>query len=177
MVVSPECPLRTFPKMPRKSGKGALDPRSSPKGRAVEAQALSEVRELLGDAARDRDLLIEHLHRIQDTYAHLSARHLNALAHEMHLTQAEVYEVASFYHHFDIVKNGDTPPAPVAVRVCDSISCKLAGADALLQALTASAVPGVRVLPASCIGRCEAAPAVVVGRATVDRATVASVQA
>jgi NADH:ubiquinone oxidoreductase subunit F (NADH-binding)/NADH:ubiquinone oxidoreductase subunit E len=143
----------------------------------VEAQALSEVRELLGNAPRDRDLLIEHLHCIQDTYAHLSARHLNALADEMHLTQAEVYEVASFYHHFDIVKEGETPPAPVTVRVCDSISCALAGSDALLQSLRSNVGPGVRVLPAPCIGRCAEAPAVAVGRASVDRATAASVHA
>jgi NADH:ubiquinone oxidoreductase subunit F (NADH-binding)/NADH:ubiquinone oxidoreductase subunit E len=163
--------------MTRKSGKGPQGFRPSPKGRAVEAQALSEVREVLGTAPRDRDLLIEHLHRIQDTYAHLSARHLNALAHEMNLTEAEVYEVASFYHHFDIVKEGETPPPPITVRVCDSISCALAGSDALLQSLRSNPGPAVRVLPAPCIGRCDEAPAVVVGRATVDRATAATVQA
>src|SRR5512134_2848111 len=106
-------------------------PRGTPKGRSVEPQALAEVRKLLGQAPRRRDLLIEHLHKIQDRYGHLAAAHLAALAQEMQLAQAEVYEVASFYHHFDIVKEGADAPPSLTVRVCDSIACELAGAQEL----------------------------------------------
>src|SRR4029078_2675798 len=109
--------------------------RSTPKGRQVNPQALHEVRALLGDAPRRRDLLIEHLHKINDRYAHLSAAHLAALAHEMRLAMAEVYEVATFYHHFEVVKEGETPPPALTVRVCDSIACELAGSEALLSKL------------------------------------------
>src|SRR5688572_23909381 len=157
--------------MARKSGRGTLDSRTGPKGRAVEAQALSEVRGMLGAAARDRDLLLEHLHRIHDTYAHLSARHLNALAYEMHLTQAEVYEVASFYHHFDIVKEGETPPPEVTVRVCETLSCRMAGAQQLLDKLPTILGKDVRVIAAPCIARCAQAPAVCVGHHACGHAT------
>ncbi|MBM3368811.1 MAG: NADH-quinone oxidoreductase subunit F, partial [Betaproteobacteria bacterium] len=92
------------------------------KGRSVDPQAREEIRALLGDAPLRRDLLIEHLHRIQDRYAQLSAKHLAALAEAMKLSQAEVYEVATFYHHFDVVKEGEFPPPPLTVRVCDSLS-------------------------------------------------------
>src|ERR671936_1942422 len=110
-------------------------PRKTPKGRQVEPQALAEVRALLGELPRRRDLLIEHLHLIQDRYGHLSAAHLAALAAEMKLALTEVYEVATFYAHFDVVKEGETPPPPVTVRVCDSLSCAMAGADRLLKDL------------------------------------------
>ncbi len=150
--------------------------RPAPKGRSVDPRALEEVRALLGDEPRRRDLLIEHLHRIQDRYGHLSAAHLTALAFEMRLTPAEVYEVASFYHHFDIVKEGDAPPPPVTVRVCESIACQLAGTDALLRELAERAGPAVRVIAAPCIGRCAEAPAAVVGQHTIDHATVQSVE-
>src|SRR6185436_3965700 len=111
--------------------------RSTPKGRQVDARALEEVRALLGDESRQRDLLIEHLHKINDRYGHLSARHLAALAQEMNLAMAEVYEVATFYHHFDVVKEGETAPPALTVRVCDSIACELAGSDELLEKLPA----------------------------------------
>src|SRR5437867_8822626 len=101
--------------------------RGTPKGRSVDPKAREEVRALLGDAPRRRDLLIEHLHRIQDHFGCLSARHLVALAAEMKLAMTEVYEVATFYHHFDVVKEGDAAPPAVTVRVCDSIACELAG--------------------------------------------------
>ena len=104
-------------------------------------QALEDVRQLLGTASRQRDLLIEHLHRIQDRFGHLSADHLAALAEEMRLAQAEVYEVASFYHHFDIVKEGDTAPQPLTVRVCDGLSCEMAGARELAGAAARPARP------------------------------------
>ena len=104
-----------------------------PKGRQIDPQALAEMRALLGDRPRRRDLLIEHLHLIQDRYGHLSAAHLAALAAEMKLALTEVYEVATFYAHFDVVKEGETPPPPVTVRVCDSLSCAMAGAERLLR--------------------------------------------
>jgi formate dehydrogenase len=148
--------------------------RSTPKGRQVDPQALAEVRALLGDESRRRDLLIEHLHKINDRYGHLSARHLAALAQEMRLAMAEVYEVATFYHHFEVVKEGETAPPALTVRVCDSIACELAGARELL---TLNLGPNVRVLPAPCIGRCEAAPAVVVHQNPIGNATAEKVKA
>ncbi|MGR9105914.1 MAG: NAD(P)H-dependent oxidoreductase subunit E [Gammaproteobacteria bacterium] len=151
--------------------------RKGPKGHAVDLVALSEIRALLGDEPRRRDLLIEHLHKIQDHYRHISSRHLVALAHEMKLSTAEVYEVASFYHHFDVVKEGDTPPPPLTVRVCESVSCELAGALPLLEALKASLGEGVRVKTAPCVGRCEFAPVAVVHQNPIDRASEASVYA
>jgi len=138
--------------------------RSRPKGRAVDPTALEEVRALLGNAPRRRDLLIEHLHRIQDRYGHLSARHLVALAAEMKLAMTEVYEVATFYHHFDVVKEGDSAPPALTVRVCDSIACEMAGSRELLAKLPAILGTDVRVLPAPCVGRCETAPVAVVGQ-------------
>jgi len=147
--------------------------RSTPKGRQVNPQALHEVRALLGDAPRRRDLLIEHLHKINDRYGHLSAAHLAALAHEMRLAMAEVYEVATFYHHFEVVKEGETPPPALTVRVCDSIACELAGANELLKM---NLGPNVRVVPAPCVGRCEVAPCVVVHQNPVGNATVDAVK-
>src|ERR1044071_240625 len=135
--------------------------RRTPKGRQVDPKALDEVRALLRDEPRRRDLLIEHLHKINDRYGHLSAAHLAALAQEMSLAMAEVYEVATFYHHFEVVKEGETPPAALTVRVCDSIACELAGAQELLKL---SLGKDVRVLHAPCVGRCEVAPCVVVGQ-------------
>ncbi len=149
--------------------------RPTPKGRIVDPQSREEVRALLGDASRQRDLLIEHLHRINDRFGHLPARHLAVLAEEMRLPLAEVYEVATFYHHFEVLKEGETPPPALTVRVCDSIACELAGAQELLKKLALG--KGVRVVPAPCIGRCEAAPAVLVGQNPVGKATVESVVA
>jgi NADH:ubiquinone oxidoreductase subunit F (NADH-binding)/NADH:ubiquinone oxidoreductase subunit E len=146
------------------------------KGRTVDPKALQEVNSLLGDAPRRRDLLIEHLHRIQDRHGCLSAAHLAALAQEMRLSQTEVYEVATFYHHFDVVKEGEAKPAPLTVRVCDSISCSLFGGEALAKALEKTLGKDVRVLHAPCVGRCEVAPCAVVGQNPVGNATVQSVQ-
>src|SRR5687768_3936348 len=128
--------------------------RQAPKGRRVDPQALAEVQTLLGDAPRRADLLIEHLHKIQDGFGHLSAAHLAALAQEMRMAQTEVYEVASFYHHFDIVKEGEAAPAALTVRVCDGLSCEMAGAKDLLHKLPALLGREVRVIAAPCIGRC-----------------------
>ena len=165
--------------------------RQAPKGRRVEPQALAQVQLLLGSSSRQSDLLIEHLHKLQDRYGHLSGAHLAALAQEMQLAQASVYEVASFYHHFDIVKEGGQAPAPLTVRVCNGLSCEMAGAKELLEKLPsilgaqvgnqAGAQVGnqagaqVRVIAAPCIGRCEQAPAAVVGQRPVPHATCDSV--
>ena len=138
--------------------------RPTPKGRTVETSALAEVRALLGDTPRRRDLLIEFLHRIQDRYGHLSAAHLVGLAAEMKLAMTEVYEVATFYHHFDVVKEGEKAPPPITVRVCDSIACELAGAKKLLQDLPGVLGAEVRVIRAPCVGRCETAPVAVIGQ-------------
>ncbi len=151
--------------------------RSTPKGRQVEPAALAEVQALLGSAPRRRDALIEHLHKIQDRYGHLADRHIVALAAEMKLSMTEVYEVATFYHHFDVVKDGETPPAAITVRVCESLSCEMAGARELLERLPAILGDGVRVIPAPCIGRCESAPACAVGQHPVLNATLDTVQA
>ena len=153
-------------------GKGKV--RSTPKGRSVDPQALEQVRALLGSESRQRDLLIEHLHKVNDRYGHLSAAHLAALAQEMKLSLTEVYEVATFYHHFEVVKEGETPPPMLTVRVCDSIACELAGAEALLKNLDLG--KDVRVVHAPCVGRCEVAPCVVVGQNPVGNATTETVR-
>ena len=150
----------------------ARHPASQPKGRELDVAALAHIHALLDNRPRRRDLLIEFLHLIQDAHGHLSAAHLRALAEEMRLAQAEVFEVASFYHHFDVVKEDEQPPPPVTIRVCDSLSCAIAGAEGLLAALTAGIDPArVRVVPAPCMGRCAQAPAALVGRREVGQAT------
>ena len=149
--------------------------REAPKGRRVNPAALAEVQALLGDESRQRDLLIEHLHKIQDRFGHLSSAHLAALAQEMRLAQTEVYEVATFYHHFDIVKEGEAAPAALTVRVCDGLSCEMAGAKDLLAKLPTLLGKDVRVIAAPCIGRCEQAPAVAVGQNPVPRASCEAV--
>jgi NADH:ubiquinone oxidoreductase subunit F (NADH-binding)/NADH:ubiquinone oxidoreductase subunit E len=151
--------------------------RANPKGRRVDPKAREEVLALLGNIPRRRDLLIEHLHRIQDRFGCLSARHLVALADEMKLAMAEVYEVATFYHHFDVVKEGDNPPPPITVRVCESIACDMAGSRELLAALPVVLGREVRVLAAPCVGRCETAPVAVVGQNPVPFATAEKVAA
>jgi len=145
--------------------------RPRPKGRQVDPHAAAQVSELLGDAPRQRDYLIEHLHRIQDAYGCLSAAHLVALAAEMKLAMTEVYEVATFYHHFDVVKEGAEAPPAITVRVCETLSCRMAGSDALEREIATLRARGVRVIGAPCIGRCEQAPAAVVGRNAIGHAT------
>src|SRR5438552_549685 len=149
--------------------------RSTPKGRRVDPKAREDVAALLGSAPRRRDLLIEHLHRIQDRFGCLSAAHLVALAEEMKLAMTEVYEVATFYHHFDVVKDGDAAPLAITVRVCDSIACDLAGSQKLLEKLPQHLGAGVRVLHAPCVGRCETAPVAVVGQNPIPHATAGRV--
>src|SRR5438874_6911468 len=151
--------------------------KSTPKGRQVEPQAADEIAALLGDRPRRRDLLIEHLHLIQDTYKQISAAHLAALADEMKLSFAEVFETATFYAHFDVVKEGEPNVPPLTIRVCDSLTCAMLGAENLLQELQNSAGSGIRVVRAPCVGRCDTAPAAEVGHHFVDHAGVKSVLA
>jgi formate dehydrogenase beta subunit len=158
-----------------KPASGRRRPPRTPKGRQVDPVALEEVRALLGERERRRDLLIEHLHLIQDKYGHLSAAHLAALAHEMRLALTEVYEVATFYAHFDVVKDAEQAPPAVTVRVCDSLSCALAGAEHLLRELPNKLGPDVRVMRAPCMGACDRAPVCAIGHAQVMHATSASI--
>jgi formate dehydrogenase len=166
-----EAQRRIHPGAGRRGGRGL------PRGRQVEPEALDDIQALLGDRPRERDLLIEFLHLIQDKYGCLHARHLAALAHEMKLALVEVYEVASFYAHFDIVLDGETPPPPLTVRVCDSLTCELMGAQALLAALPQKLGSNVRVVRAPCMGGCHNAPVTAIGRALHEHATVESVAA
>jgi formate dehydrogenase len=159
-----------------KSGKGKG--RHTPKGRQVDEAALEEVRALLGAAPRRRDLLIEYLHLIQDRFGHISAAHIRALAEEMRLSQVEIYEVASFYAHFDVLKEGETPPPALTIRVCDSLSCELAGAQTLRKALEDGLdAAEVRVVRAPCMGRCDTAPVLELGHRHIDHATPEKVKA
>ena len=154
-------------------GKG----RKTPKGRQFIDTALHEVQQLLADAPRHSDLLIEFLHLIQDKYGYLSAAHLRALAEEMRLSQTEVFEVASFYAHFDIVKEDEAPPPSLTIRVCDSLSCELAGAERLKKTLEEGLDPSeVRVLRAPCMGRCDTAPTLEIGHNHIDHATLKKVE-
>ncbi|HXC91052.1 MAG TPA: NAD(P)H-dependent oxidoreductase subunit E [Stellaceae bacterium] len=156
-------------------GSGRRRGREVPKGRQVDPAALEEVQALLGERERRRDLLIEHLHLLQDHFGCLNARHLAALAEEMRLALVEVYEVASFYAHFDIVMDDEKAPPPMTVRVCDSLSCELAGAPALLDQLQTRLGGEVRVVRAPCMGGCDKAPVVAIGHALHEHATAASV--
>ena len=153
------------------------------KGRTIDFEALKEVRDLLGEIPRRRDLLIESLHLIQDKYYSLSEKHLFALAFEMKMAPAEVYEVATFYHHFDVIKEsantvlGNSKPPSLTIRVCNSISCEMSGSKNLLESLKKSsiAIPdsgeNVRIQSVPCIGRCQHAPVAVVGKNPVDCAS------
>ena len=156
-------------------GEGIRRAKSIPKGRQIDPLAQQEIEKLLGERSRQRDLLIEHLHLIQDAYHQISAAHLAALADAMKLSLAEAFETATFYAHFDVVKENDPPVPPLTIRVCDSLTCALFGADKLLHAVRAGAGPHVRVVRAPCVGRCDTAPAAEVGHHFVDRATPATV--
>ena len=165
-------PVDNVPTRRRKKGQG--------KGRSVDINALMQVRDLLGDTERRADLLIEFLHLIQDKYGHLSSAHLVALAHDMKMAPTEVYEVATFYHHFDVVKDDAVAPAAITVRVCDSVSCELNGANELIANLKGAQLKdklgdSVRIQPVPCIGRCAEAPAAVVGFNTIDKATLSTI--
>ncbi|HEX4041378.1 MAG TPA: NAD(P)H-dependent oxidoreductase subunit E [Xanthobacteraceae bacterium] len=174
MTVTEQPPTSPFE---QRGGSGRRRPLRTPKGRQVDPMALAQVQDLLIDRPRRRDLLIEHLHLVQDHYGHISAAHLAALAQEMKLALTEVYEVATFYAHFDVVKEGETPPPPVTVRVCDSLSCALAGAERLLTDLTQKLAPNVRVVRAPCMGACDRAPVCAVGHVQVMHADAAKAAA
>jgi formate dehydrogenase beta subunit len=171
MPPSPKHDRRIHPGSGRRRGP------NQPKGRQVDPAALAEVQALLGDRERRRDLLIEHLHLLQDHFGCLHARRLAALAEEMRLALVEVYEVASFYAHFDIVMDDEAPPPPLTVRVCDSLSCELAGAPQLLADLRTRLGDRVRVVRAPCMGGCDKAPLVAIGHVLHENATVTSVGA
>jgi formate dehydrogenase beta subunit len=170
-------PTTVPPDNRNRGGGGRRRAPRTPKGRQVDPQASEEIRALLGDRERRRDLLIEHLHLIQDRHGHLSAAHLAALAAEMRLALTEVYEVATFYAHFDVVKEGETPPPAVTVRVCDSLSCALNGAERLFAELPNKLGSGVRVVRAPCMGACDRAPVCAVGHVQVMAADAGKVAA
>ena len=158
-------------------GEGRKRAKPAPKGRQIDPQAAAEIEQLLGDRPRRRDLLIEHLHLIQDRYHQISAAHLAALADEMKLSFAEVFETATFYAHFDVVKEGEPNIPPLTIRVCDSLTCAMLGAEKLLSELKKTAGPGIRVVRAPCVGRCDTAPAAEVGHHFVDHASAKTVLA
>lgn len=151
--------------------------RGQQRGRSVDAVALQQVLDLLGDQPRRRDLLIEYLHLIQDEYGHISAEHMTALASEMKLAPTEVYEVASFYHHFDLVKEGHHAPPELTIRVCDSVTCELNDAKGIIKALEGKYEGKIRIQPVPCIGRCEQAPVAVVGTNPIPHADVDKITA
>ena len=155
----------------RKKGKNLKLPRAVGKGRQVDPKALAEIQALLGDESRQEDLLIEHLHKIQDKFHYISAAHLVALAREMKLSKAEVYEVATFYHHFDVIKEEDSAPPALTVRVCESLTCEMKGAHSLVESLESALGDEVRVQKVPCIGRCNSAPVAVVGMNPIEGAT------
>ena len=167
---------KTIPTRRKHPGRGGKRARYENKGRQVRPADQADIRALLGSAPRDRDLLIEHLHLVQDRYGHISAGHLAALADEMRLSMAEVYEVATFYAHFDVVKEGEEAPPPLTVRVCDSLTCEMMGAGELLTSLKEGLGDQVRVLSAPCMGRCESAPVAEVGHRHITNATTDAVQ-
>src|SRR6202008_5109667 len=158
-------------------GEGRRRAKATPKGRQVDPHAADEIAKLLGAGPRRRDLLIEHLHLIQDTYKQISAAHLAALADAMRLSFAEVFETATFYAHFEVVKEGEPDIPPLTIRVCDSITCAMMGAERLLAELQDKAGSGVRVVRAPCVGFCAQAPVAEVGHRYVLDATAPQVLA
>jgi formate dehydrogenase len=146
-----------------------------PKGRPVDPAARAEIEALIQEESCAPDMLIEHLHKIQDKFGHISSKHVAALAAVMKMSQTEVYEVATFYHHFDVVKEGQTPPPQLTVRVCESVSCDMAGAHGLIDALKRGLGDRVRIQPVPCVGRCDTAPVVVVGQKPIDHADAGTV--
>ncbi|MEE9160216.1 MAG: NAD(P)H-dependent oxidoreductase subunit E [Gammaproteobacteria bacterium] len=145
-------------------------------GRTTPHKSLADIRELLGDEPRSRDMLIEHLHKIQDHYGHISNRHILALAIDMSLPMTEVYETATFYHHFDVIKPKGTPPPPLTIRVCESLSCEMFGAKELIEDLKTKYKNEIRIQAGPCVGRCDVAPVAVVGTNPIEHANQESVE-
>ena len=145
--------------------------RGEQRGRHVTQTAQEQIRDLLGSETPRRDLLIEYLHLIQDEFGHIAADHITALAAEMQLATTEIYEVATFYHHFDVIREGDDAPPELTVRVCDSITCEMYGANELVAKLEGIVGDDVRVQRVPCVGRCEQAPVAVVGMNPIHQAT------
>lgn len=152
----------------RGSGQGRRKGRPFLKGRQIDPAALAEVKNTLGHRPRKRELLIEHLHLFQDRFGHLSLAHLTALAHEMKMAMAEVYEVATFYAHFDVVRENESPPPAVTLRVCDSLTCSMFGAERILSDLNTSLDNDFRVVRSPCIGACDKAPVAAVGHNLIE---------
>ena len=139
-------------------------------GRTTPHKSLAEVRHLLGDAPRTRDMLIENLHKIQDHYHHISNRHILALAIDMSLPMAEIYETATFYHHFDVLNENEPPPPTKTIRVCESLTCEMFGAKELIKQLEAKYKDDIRIQAVPCVGRCDTAPVAVVGTNPIGHA-------
>ncbi len=156
----------------KKSGGKRARPRAAGKGHAIDPEARSEVSALIQGLDLTRDNLIECLHCIQDAHKHLSDRHLVALADILKMAPTEVFEVATFYHHFDVVRHEEVPPPSLTVRVCDSVSCSMAGAEGLIEDLESRLGADVRVQRVPCVGRCEQAPVAVVGQRPIGNADV-----
>ena len=157
-------------------GEGRRSALLHPKGRLLLDSELTVVRKLVGEGPYERPLLIEYLHKIQDAERCLPVGHLHALAELLRIPMAEVFEVATFYAHFDVVQDGEAKPPKITIRVCDSLSCMMAGAEALLQELQTENIKDVRVVRAPCIGSCHTAPAVEIGHHHVDHASLAKVK-
>ncbi|MBU0726084.1 MAG: NAD(P)H-dependent oxidoreductase subunit E [Alphaproteobacteria bacterium] len=165
------------PRRPGRDGdKGRRKASAFAKGRLVDERAIAEVDWLLTDRLNHRDLLIEHLHAIQDHYGHISVRHLAALAHLMRLPMAEVYEVATFYAHFDVLREDDDIPEQLTIRVCDSLTCGLMGAEAIIAELEANPPPGKRILRAPCMGACDRAPVAAYNHVQIPRCTASMIR-
>ena len=147
----------------------------APRGRQADGESIQLVSDVLGSGPLQRDLLIEYLHLIQDRFKHLSASHLTALAGLLKISVVEVYEVASFYHHFDVIHEKQTPPPPLTIRVCDSITCQMMGADELINRLESDGNSNIRIQRVPCVGRCDKAPVAVVGKNPVETATPESI--
>ena len=156
----------------KKSGGKRARPRAAGKGHAIDPEARSEVSALINGLDLTRDNLIECLHCIQDAHKHLSDRHLVALADILKLAPTEVFEVATFYHHFDVVRHNEVPPPSLTVRVCDSVSCSMTGAEELIEDLESRLGADVRVQRVPCVGRCEQAPVAVVGQRPIGNADI-----
>lgn len=145
-------------------------------GRTTPHKSLAEIRQVLGDSPRTRDMLIENLHKIQDHYHHITNRHILALSIDMSLPMAEVYETATFYHHFDVLAENETPPPSRTVRVCDSLTCEMFGAKNLIKQLESEGIDDVRIQPVPCVGRCSHAPVAVVGTNPIESADLTKIK-